>query len=133
MKKITRNLGKMSLTSNIRGSLEVTIVSAKNFEKCDPYFKLTVDDLHTKSATKRSCTEGTWNQRLTLDLDGSQDSFLLELWDYDTWTSDDLVDTTGVLQLQTVIQEWTSDQTWVTMKNGAKVCLSVKLLSAQHC
>lgn len=119
----------MSLTSNITGSLEVTIVSAKNFEKCDPYFKLTVDDLNTKSATKRSCTEGIWNQRLTLDLDGSQDSFLMELWDYDTWTSDDLVDSTGKLPLQTVLSDWSGDKTWVTLQKGAKVCLSVKLLS----
>jgi Ca2+-dependent lipid-binding protein len=119
---------KMSTAANLIGRLSVTIGTAKNFEKCDPYFKLIVDDLDAKSSKKKSCTEGTWNYELSVDLDGSQDNFELQLWDYDKWTSDDLQDTTGTIPLVTALANWNGQgPMWVNLNNGAKVQITVCL------
>jgi Ca2+-dependent lipid-binding protein len=117
----------MATASNLQGRLSVTIGTAKNFEKCDPYFKLIVDDLDTKSSRKNSCTEGTWNQNLSVDLDGSQDNFELQLWDHDKWSSDDLVDTTGQTPLVTALANCGQGPMWVNFKKGAKVQITVDL------
>ena len=37
----------MATASNLKGRLSVTIGTAKNFEKCDPYFKLIVGQIFT--------------------------------------------------------------------------------------
>lgn len=118
----------MATASNLKGRLSVKILRAKNFSKCDPYFRLEVDDLNTESSRKNSCTEGTWNYEMNVDLDGSQDNFELQLWDYDRWSSNDLQDTTGKMPLVTALANW-NDQgpTWVNMEKGAKVELEVHL------
>lgn len=118
----------MSLATNIKGRLAVKVHQAKNFKKCDPYFKLVVDDLSAKSSQKNSCTEGVWNYELSVDLDGSQDNFELQLWDYDKWSKDDLVDTTGKMTLKSAIQQWNGKGTlWINMQNGSKVEITMKL------
>jgi len=117
-----------STASNLKGRLSVTIVQAKNFDKCDPYFKLICDDLDTKTSKKKSCTEGTWNEEMSLSLDGSQDNFEIQMWDYDKWTSDDQQDTTGRISLNEALTNWGSGEpTWVNLKKGAKVQFSIRM------
>lgn len=118
----------MATASNVVGQLSVRIIQAKNFKKCDPYFKIVVDDLQTTSSKKSSCTEGKWNETLTVDLDGSQDHLELQLWDYDRWTKDDVQDTSGTLDLCSAISNWNGQgPTWVNLNKGSKVQIDVVL------
>lgn len=115
-------------TSNIRGQLTVTIIQAKNFDKCDPYFLLNVGDKQAKSSRKNSVTEGKWDEKLSVDLDGSEFNVEIVLMDWDRITSDDREDTTGKIPLTEFVSKYNGKESlWIKMEKGALVKIEVNL------
>jgi Ca2+-dependent lipid-binding protein len=98
--------------------------------KCDPYVKITVGNTQIKTCTKNNVSnEAEYNQKMSLNLDGSEDYLEIAVWDYDRWSKDDLVATTGKVSLKEVVNNWINDNkpVWINMTNEPPTKIYLKL------
>jgi len=114
----------MSLASNFVGTLTVDVIKVSALpEKCDPYVVIKAGGNEVKTARKNDCRdEATFNQTLALSLDGSEDFVQIDLMDWDRFSSDDVVATTGEVPLRDVLAWGTGEPVWVNLerKTGDK-------------
>jgi hypothetical protein len=121
---ITHN-NKMSLASNFVGTLSFDVDKVAALpEKCDPYILIKAGGNEVKTKNLKDCrNDATFNQRISLSLDGSEDFVSLTVMDKDRWSSDDVVATSGDVSVSEVLNQWGSgDHVWInlTSENGDK-------------
>jgi len=108
----------MALASNFVGALNVHIDKVTLLpEKCDPYVKIKAGTTELKTSHLNNCSnDAVYNKTLALSLDGSEDDFVIEIWDHDNWTPDDLLATSGKIPISKVIKEWCTGQAqWINL------------------
>lgn len=113
----------MSLASNYVGRLSFDVDKVAQLpEKCDPYILLKVAGNEVKTKRQNDCRNGaTFNQEISLSLDGSSDWVEIVVMDWDRWSKDDLIATSGRVPIADVLNNWgTGDYVWVNLDTYGK-------------
>ena len=109
----------MSLSGNFVGTVTFDIDCVDNLpEKCDPYVLISTGGNKVQTKHLNDCTNSaSYSQTLSLSLKGSEDYFTFDVMDYDRWTKDDLVATSGRIHVRQVLEQWagTGDYLWINL------------------
>lgn len=110
---------KMSRTAGFKGHLSINVMELRKLPACDPYVVITAGGTKVKTEHKNNCeNDARIDQEITLRLDGSEDDLEIIVMDYDRWTSDDVVATTGRKPLEEVMDQWiTGSDVWLNLKS----------------
>ena len=114
----------MALASNFTGTLSINILKVSALpEKCDPYVLIKAGGNEVKTSRKNDCRdEATFDQKIALSLDGSEDFVQIDVMDWDRFSSDDVVATSGEVPIKDVLAWGTGEPVWVNLdrKTGDK-------------
>lgn len=107
----------MSLAAGFKGHLSIDVMRLRQLPKCDPYVVIKAGGNEIKTQHKNNCeNEASIDQEVVLRLDGSEDDFEIIVMDYDRWTRNDLVASTGRKPIGQVIHEWiTGSDVWLNL------------------
>jgi len=116
----------MSLAANFNGTLTFVVHEVSHLKsKIDPYVKISTGSRSVKTSFKKDCSNGaTYEEKLAMSFNGSEDQVKLEVWDHDRWSSDDLEDGSTV-PIQRIMEWADGTPKWINLNGGIKVKITI--------